>query len=313
MAITAHVYQIFIAAPPEQVWAAITDSEWRRRYFHTSSFVEPPQAGQPYRTVKADGGDAVEGVIEEMQPPGAGRPGRFVQTWRVLYDAAMAEEPPSRVEWTVEAAGDDLTRVRLVHGDLASSPLTWASVKDGWVWVLDAMKTLLETGKSLPRTSLELAADPPTSGDWHRRQAVEASNSVWDLVGKSPRSADDDEELLRRAYAAAYHWQRATGATAANEARACYLVAKALLLTGQPEASLRAADRCLAVCEAHGLADFDLAYAHEARARALHALGRSAESARAWDQATAVEVADAEDREIVARDFADRPSAVPTG
>ena len=33
---TAHVYQIFIAATPDQVWTAITDSEWTRRYFHST-------------------------------------------------------------------------------------------------------------------------------------------------------------------------------------------------------------------------------------------------------------------------------------
>jgi hypothetical protein len=68
----------------------------------------------------------------------------------VLYDAALAAEAPGRVEWTVERVGERLTRVRLVHGDLASSPLTWAHVEDGWVWVIDALKTLLETGRTLP-------------------------------------------------------------------------------------------------------------------------------------------------------------------
>ncbi len=56
-----------------------------------------------------------------------------MQTWRVLYDVALAEEPPGRVEWSVEGAGPGFTRVRLVHGDLAASPLTWAHVRDGWV------------------------------------------------------------------------------------------------------------------------------------------------------------------------------------
>jgi uncharacterized protein YndB with AHSA1/START domain len=45
MSRNAHVYQIYIAASPEQVWAAITESGWTRRYFHTTSFVEPPQRG----------------------------------------------------------------------------------------------------------------------------------------------------------------------------------------------------------------------------------------------------------------------------
>ncbi len=314
MAITAHVYQIFIAASPQQVWTAITDSDWTRRYFHGTAFVEPPRQGQPYRTVMDGGRPAVEGEIEEMAPPTDGQPGRFVQTWRVLYDAAMAEEPPSRVEWTVEDAGKGLTRVRLVHGDLASSPLTWAGVKDGWVWVLDAMKTLIETGKQLP--ARDEAEQPPRptvpDGDWHRRQGVEANNGVWELVASADRSPDDDEEMLRRAYAAAYHWQRASGAAPQNEARASYMIAKALLLTGQAEASLRAADRCLDVCSRHGLDDFDLAYAHESRARALGALGRAEESQREWDSAVAVPVADPEDKEILDKDFADRPQVAVT-
>ena len=158
MSLTAHVYQIYINADPDLVWAAITRSEWKKRYFHGTSYAEGPTLGARYRTVRADGGDAVDGVIEEMSPPVDGRPGRFVQTWHVLYDADLAAEPPSRVEWTIEQVGDRLTRVRLVHGGLASSPLTWANVKDGWVWVLDALKTVLETGRTLPRITLDPAA-----------------------------------------------------------------------------------------------------------------------------------------------------------
>jgi uncharacterized protein YndB with AHSA1/START domain len=305
MPITAHVYQIYIAATPQQVWSAITDSEWTRRYFHGTSFVEPLGPGRPYRTVTSDGRPAIDGVIEEMEPPGDGRAGRFVQTWHVLYDAAMSSEPPGRVEWTIERAGDGLTRVRLVHGDLGSSPLTWASVEDGWVWILDSMKSLLETGRSLPAVTDDGQTAEIREPDWHRAQAVEANNSLWELFDKHERSADDQEEMLRRAYAAAYHWQRAGNAKPENAARADYMIAKALLLSGQAEASLRSADRCLAICTEHGLADFDLAYAQEARARALRALGRDVDAAEAWAVATSVPVADPQDREILQADFAD--------
>lgn len=307
MAVTTHIYQIYINADARRVWTAITDSEWTRQYFHGTSFLAPPEPGQPYRKVTDDGRDASEGVVEEMTPPGDGAPGRFVHTWRVLYDAAMSEEPPSRVEWTVEQVGPELTRVRLVHGDLAFSPLTWASVKDGWVWILDGMKTLLETGRSLPPAEDETPVSESPVSDWHRRQGVEANNSVWDLLGKPERSAEDDEEMLRRAYTAAYHWQRATGTGPANETRASYMIARALVATRQPERGLVSADRCLAVCAEHGIADFDLAYAHEARARALWALGRTADGDAAMAAARAVEVADPEDRAVVEKDFADLP------
>jgi DNA-binding transcriptional ArsR family regulator/uncharacterized protein YndB with AHSA1/START domain len=148
-----HVYQIYIAASPEQVWTAITDSAWTRRYFHSTAFAEPPVAGRPYRKVLPDGRLAVDGMIEEMTPPVDGHAGRFVHTWHPLYDDELSAEPVGRVEWLVETAGEGLTRVRLVHSGLERSPLTWENVKDGWVWVLDALKTVLETGRSLPRAS----------------------------------------------------------------------------------------------------------------------------------------------------------------
>ena len=305
MSLTAHVYQIHINADADQVWAAITQSEWKKRYFHGTSYAEGPTPGARYRTVQANGDDAIDGVIEEMTPPGEGIPGRFVQTWHVLYDAEMAAEPPSRVEWTIEQVGDRLTRVRLVHGDLVFSPLTWANVKDGWVWVLDALKTVLETGRTLPRVTLEPKDAPaPAEGDWHRRQGVEATNTAFALLARG-RDASEDEELLRLAYAAAHHWARAAGAGPENAVRADYLVSRALTATGQPERGLLTADRALGACRDHGLADFDLAYAHEARARALHELGRADEAAQAWAAARAVEVADPEDRAIVDSDFAE--------
>ena len=305
MSLTAHVYQIHINADADQVWAAITQSEWKKRYFHGTSYAEGPTPGARYRTVKADGSDAVDGVVEEMTPPADGAAGRFVQTWHVLYDAELAEEPPSRVEWTVEQVGEQLTRVRLVHGGLAFSPLTWANVKDGWVWVLDALKTVLETGRTLPRVTLEPEGSPtPTEADWHRRQGVEASNQAFDLLA-AERDRAADEELLRVAYAASYHWARAEGSAPAHAVRADYLVSRALTATGQPERGLLSAERVLAGCREHGLADYDLAYAHEARARALHALGRPEAAAAAWSAARAVEVRDPEDRAIVEADFAD--------
>ncbi len=174
-----------------------------------------------------DGSDAVDGLVEEMTPPKDGQPGRFVQTWHVLYDASLSAEPPGRVEWTVEGVGEGLTRVRLVHGDLAYSPLTWAHVKDGWVWILDGLKTLLETGRPLPSPEVLAPESATPEGDWHRRQGVEANNAVHGLLERD-RTPENDEDLLRHAYAAAYHWQRATGARPENEARASYMVARAL-------------------------------------------------------------------------------------
>ena len=63
----------------------------------------------------------------------------------------------------------------------------------------------------------------------------------------------------------------------------------------------------MAHTQAAGLADFDLAYAHEAKARALKALGREVEAAAEWAAAKGVYVADPEDRAIVDAYLADGP------
>ena len=303
MTVTRHQYRIYIRAPIEQVWAAVIDPSFTRRYFHGTGFDSPPVAGQPYQTSSSDGLPMVDGTIEVLEPAH-----RLAMTWRVLYDAAMAAEPPSRVEWTLRVAGEGLTQLDLAHVDLERSPLTWAQVKDGWVWILDGLKTLIETGDVLPPVTVESApgsTDP--AADWHRAQGIECNNSIWDLIGQSERTADENEEMLRRAYASAYHWQRAARRGPENEARALYMLSKVHLLVGNQTAAHGYAEACLAQCAAHALADFDLAYAYEVQARALRALGRTVEAADAWQAALDVAIVDPEDKAIVDADLAEGP------
>ena len=299
----SHQYEVYIGAEPEQVWAAIIDPAFTRRYFHGTAFDRPLVQGEGYSTSLPDGSPAIDGTVEMLEPPH-----RLVLTWHPLYDAELAAEPAGRVEWQIDLVGQGLTRLRLVHADLAQSPKTWADVEHGWVWILDGMKTLLETGAVLPPVKqevLESAAAGDASAEWHRMQAVEANNSTWELIEKDGRTAEDDEDMLRRAYAATYHWARAARREPGNSARGDWLVAKVQLLVGRPELSLHHADRCLATCREHGLTDFDLAYAHEARGRALRALGRDDESTAEWTKAHAVPIADAEDRAALEKDLAD--------
>lgn len=301
MAITKHVYQIFIKATPQQVWDALVEPSWTRRYFHETAFDSPPVKGEPFRTSTPDGSGAIDGVIEELDPPH-----RLVHTWHTLYDAELSKEPPSRVEWTVDQVGDGLTRLRLEHGDLAFSPLTWAHVKDGWVWVLDGLKTLVETGESLPAISAPLDLVDDAAGEWHRAQAIECNNATWEMI-EADRTPENDEEMLRRAYASNYHWSRAARRGPANDARGAWLLAKVQLLVGQPQLSLRYADQCMSVCMEHGLEDFDLAYAYEARARALKALGDDVGAAQNWEMARSVPIAEEEDKKILDADLAVGP------
>ncbi len=283
MALARHQYRIYIKAPIEQVWAQL---------------VEPRFAN-----------DYLTGVVEEIEPPM-----RLVMKWQVAWDHPAAQEPPSRVEWSLRVAAEGVTQVDLVHGDLARSPQTWALARSGWVWVLDGIKSLLETGIALPAIDADADAGADgvdvgaqVSGDWHRAQAIECNNAAWELFDKADRSVHDDEDLLRRVYASAYHWQRASGRGPVNEVRSLYMQAKAHLGVGNAQAGLQYAQRCMAETTGLGLQDFDLAYAHEMMARSLQAVGRSEEAATEWAAAKAVPIADPEDKAIVAADLAAGP------
>ncbi|MFM7127156.1 MAG: hypothetical protein ACKOYO_09905, partial [Actinomycetota bacterium] len=86
-----------------------------------------------------------------------------------------------------------------------------------------------------------MAIDPAT----HRTLAVDANNSTWEILGKplNEISGDEAEDMTRRAYAAAYHWQRADGATPANEARASWLLSRVWVVLGNGDLALHHARR----------------------------------------------------------------------
>jgi len=256
-----------------------------------------------------DGTDAVVGTIEEVDPPR-----RLVMTWRTLYDPAAVDEPPSRVEWLLTEGDGGVTKLTTIHRDLASSPVTSADVADGWVWILHSMKSLLETGESLAgpppgdeHDERAAASVDDAEAQAHRRQAVTANNSTWELLGRDDLAPADVDDLLGRAYASTYHWRRAAGRAPQNDARGSWLVSRVHAVLGHGDLALHHADRCMAATSVAGLADFDLAYAHESRARALACLGRLDEATVELNAARNVAIADDEDRSIVESDLAAEP------
>ncbi len=299
-----HIYETFIRATPAEVWSAITEPEFTRRYFHHTSFQSDLKPNSPHRYVLADGSNAVDGTIEEITE---GK--RLVMTWHVLYDSAMAEEPPGRVEWILNPANDNgtVTRVTLRHVDLGMSPLTSANVAIGWSGVLNSMKSLLETGEPLGDLLIEpLPAATPDS--LHRRLAAQANGEAWDLLGRETLSTDELDELIERATASGYHWRRAAAPDGPQHARSAWLQARSHTVAGNAELALHHAERCRALTEqAAESADFDHAYAQEALARANALAGKTTEAMRLREVAATAPIEDDEDRAIFESDLADGP------
>ena len=143
----------------------------------------------------------------------------------------------------------------------------------------------------------------------HRTLAIEANNSTWEFLDREPGSlsALDNEEMTRRAYAAAYHWSRAENATVINEIRASWLIAKVWIHQSRGDIALPISIRCIDLCLANNIADFDLAYVYEAKARSLACIGDLDGAREAKQFASLVVIADEEDRRLVQADLAKGP------
>lgn len=120
---------------------------------------------------------------------------------------------------------------------------------------------------------------PPDS---HRDIAKALFNRAWTLLDTSKRTPLQDDEMIATAQASYWHWLQV--GTEKNRQRGHWLIARCNAEAGRGHEALRHADCCLDSCKAHDHGQFDLAFAHESRARALIAL---ADHARAESALTA--------------------------
>lgn len=137
-------YELFIAAPAERIWEALTRAEFTCRYFHGTYVESDWKAGAAVVFRDADGTGAVEGKVLECEPPT-----RLVITWHPLYAEELAAEPPSRVTFEIEPAGT-VCRLRVTHEGFEEGSQVFEQIRQGWSAILCSLKSLLETGEPLP-------------------------------------------------------------------------------------------------------------------------------------------------------------------
>jgi hypothetical protein len=119
---------------------------------------------------------------------------------------------------------------------------------------------------------------PVITAEQHRQLGIDLFNYTWTLIDKEDRSADGADEMIHTAHASAYHWRQV--GQPLNFARSDWQLSRVYALLGRPEAAIYHAQHSLDTCLAHGIGDFDLAFAYEALARAYAIAG---DAARAGD------------------------------
>lgn len=139
MSAPKHVYEVYIAATPERVWQALTDSELTKQYYYDNTVESDWKPGSPLVYRNPDGTAAIECEIVEADPP------------RKLVHSFFfpgTDESPSRCTWSIEPRGA-ASLLTLTHDEFDGETSTFKSVAHGWVPILSGLKTLLETGKPL--------------------------------------------------------------------------------------------------------------------------------------------------------------------
>jgi uncharacterized protein YndB with AHSA1/START domain/DNA-binding MarR family transcriptional regulator len=151
------VYTTYIRTTPERLWQALTDPAFTSRYWG-ATFETDWQPGSTMRwelfgvTI-----DDPEQVVVEADPPR-----RLSYRWHTLTpelseklgltDEAterLSTEGRSRVTFEIEQL-DELVKLTVVHDGFDAGSLMAELVSGGWPRILSNLKTLLETGETLP-------------------------------------------------------------------------------------------------------------------------------------------------------------------
>jgi len=135
--------------------------------------------------------------------------------------------------------------------------------------------------------------------------AKSSFNGIWELLDKSKRTPEDNENLLLSAYTSLYHWKQV--GTEVNLQRGYWMISRVYQVLGNADQALQWAIKCQSVTEDNpsDLEDFDFAFAQECLARA-YALADDLDRAKEhYDLAVDLgkRIEDPEDQKIFMNDF----------
>ena len=138
------VYVTYIAASPENVWAALTTPEFTRQYFFGRTIEIEPKVGGGFTLRMPDGKVDVKGQVVEWNPPR-----RLSVTWAVDWIPEMRSLPECLVTYDIETAGQTVkvTMIEAHQWDVPEDLLSGG--RAGWPAILSGLKSVLETGKPL--------------------------------------------------------------------------------------------------------------------------------------------------------------------
>ena len=157
---TEFVYTTYIRTTPERLWQALTDPAFTRRYWGLC--MESDWAPGAAFTVVLDPSGVT--VADPEQVVLEARPCRrlsytwhtFTPEWAANYGiseeqrAAFAAESRSKVTFELEPLGQ-VVKLTVLHNGFDPGSAVLEGISQGWPAILASLKTLLETGDTLPQ------------------------------------------------------------------------------------------------------------------------------------------------------------------
>ncbi|RLQ94362.1 SRPBCC family protein [Falsibacillus albus] len=141
-------YATYIAATPENVWKALTSGEFTEKYFFGSKVESDWKEGSKVTYYRPSNEVDVYGTVL------ASEENKLLSfTWNHVDDPLEREEPTLVTFELVEMK--DTVKLTLKHEKLADSDIvadtsTFYGANNGWPAIISNLKSLLETGKTLP-------------------------------------------------------------------------------------------------------------------------------------------------------------------
>jgi uncharacterized protein YndB with AHSA1/START domain len=140
MAGSTFVYVTFIRTSPEDLWSALTNPEFMKKYWFGVHAETDWKVGSQWQLMFPDGRIADTGEVLEIESPK-----RLVLQWRNEFRPELKAEGYSRCVFEIEPVGDAV-RLTVTHSMERDNAKFIDAVSGGWPRILSNLKSLLETG-----------------------------------------------------------------------------------------------------------------------------------------------------------------------